>query len=94
MAVKNASAKKRHKQSEDRRLRNKAVKSATRTSARKFVEAVHVKDQALASEKLGILLSELDKAGKKGVIKPNAVSRKKSRMMKLYNASFKTASAK
>lgn len=94
MTVKNASAKKRHKQSEDRRLRNKAVKSATRTSVRKFVEAVHVKDQALASEKLGILLSELDKAGKKGVIKPNAVSRKKSRMMKLYNASFETASAK
>ena len=94
MAVKNASAKKRHKQSEDRRLRNKAVKSVTRTSVRKFVEAVHVKDQALASEKLGILLSELDKAGKKGVIKPNAVSRKKSRMMKLYNASFETASAK
>ena len=87
--VKNASAKKRHRQSEDRRLRNKAVKSATRTSARKFVEAVHANDQALASEKLAVLLRELDKAGKKGVIKANAVSRKKSRMMKLYNASFK-----
>lgn len=88
MAVKNSSAEKRHKQSEVRRLRNKAVKSATRTYAKKFVEVVHAKDSAAASEQLKILVKELDTAAGKGILTKNAASRKKSRMMKLYNATF------
>ena len=51
MVGKKSSAEKRHKQSEVRRMRNKAAKSAVHTAARKFVEAVHAKDQTLASEK-------------------------------------------
>lgn len=88
MAVKQSSAEKRHKQSEVRRMRNKTAKSSARTSARKFVEAVHANDSALASERLKALVKELDTAGSKGILSKNAVSRKKSRMMKLYNASF------
>lgn len=91
MAAKQSSAEKRHKQSEVRRLRNKTAKSSARTSAKKFVEAVHAKDSALASEKLKALCKELDTAGSKGILSKNAVSRKKSRMMKLYNASFAAA---
>ncbi len=91
MAVKQSSAEKRHKQSEVRRLRNKAAKSSARTSVKKFIEAVHAKDSALASERIVALQKELDKAAGKGILSKNAVSRKKSRMMKLYNATFAEA---
>ena len=88
MAVKKTSAEKKHAQSEVRRLHNKAIKSTCKTYARQFVEAVHAKDQKSAEEKLKLLVKELDSARSKGVLTRNAVSRKKSRMMKLYNVSF------
>ena len=91
MAVKKTSAEKRHAQSEVRRLHNKAIKSTCRTYAKQFVEAVHSQDKALAEAKLRTLVSELDSARSKGVLKRNAVSRKKSRMMKLFNVSFAAA---
>ncbi len=91
MAAKQSSAEKRHRQSEDRRLKNKSVKSSVRTSAKKFVAAVHAKDAEMSSDKLKQLVKELDTAARKGILKKNAVSRKKSRMMKLYNASFAAA---
>lgn len=94
LAVKKSSAEKRHKQSEVRRLRNKAAKSSARTSARKYVEAVQAKDAARAAELLKALVKELDTAAGKGILSKNSVSRKKSRMMKLYNVSFGTAAAK
>lgn len=88
MAVKNASAVKRHKQSEVRRVKNKAVKSSVRTSAKKYVEVIHAKDSAKAGDLLRELVKELDTAARKGIIARNAASRKKSRMQKLYNATF------
>ena len=91
LAGNKSSAEKRHRQSEERRFRNKAVKSSARTHAKKFVAAVHAKDEALAGETLKILCKELDTAKSKGILTPNAVSRKKSRMMKLYNVSFQKA---
>lgn len=94
MAGKKTSAEKRHAQSEVRRLHNKAIKSTCRTYAKQFVEAVHAKDQKSAEEKLRRLVKELDSARSKGVLKRNAVSRKKSRMMKLYNVSFAAEAAK
>ena len=94
MAGKKSSAEKRHAQSEVRRLHNKAIKSTCKTYARQFVEAVHAKDQKSAEEKLKLLVKELDSARSKGVLTRNAVSRKKSRMMKLYNVSFVTTAEK
>lgn len=91
LSVKKTSAEKRHEESEVRRLHNKAVKSRCHTSARKFVEAVQKKDQAVAQEALKALQSELDNAYSKGVMKRNAASRKKSRMAKLYNVTFAAA---
>ena len=91
LALKSKSVEKRHKQSEVRRLRNKAAKSSARTCAKKFVAAVHAKDEALAKAKLQELCKELDTARGKGILTRNAVSRKKSRMMKLYNVSFAAA---
>ena len=93
MAGKKSSAEKRHAQSEVRRLHNKAIKSTCKTYAKQFVEAVHAKDQKLAEETLKCLVSELDSARSKGVLTRNAVSRKKSRMMKLYNVSFAAPAA-
>ena len=94
MAGKKTSAEKKHAQSEVRRLHNKAIKSECRTYVRQFVEAVQSKDSKRAQEKLTTLVSKLDSARSKGVLTRNAVSRKKSRMMKLYNVSFGAASAK
>ena len=94
MATKKTSAEKRHAQSEVRRLHNKATKSTCKTYARQFVEAVHAKDKALAEKTLNTLVSQLDSARSKGVLTRNAVSRKKSRMMKLYNVSFAAEAAK
>lgn len=93
MAVKKTSAEKKHEQSEVRRLHNKAIKSTCRTYAKQFVEACHSKDQKVADEKLRRLVSELDSARSKGVLKRNTVSRKKSRMQKLYNVTFAASSA-
>ena len=94
MATKKTSAEKRHAQSEVRRLHNKAIKSTCKTYARQFVEAVHAKDQALAQSRLRTLVSELDSARSKGVLTRNVVSRKKSRMTKLYNVTFASEAAK
>jgi small subunit ribosomal protein S20 len=49
---------------------------------------VQAKDPAQASTLLHDLVSELDTAARKGIISRNAAARKKSRMQKLYNASF------
>ncbi len=88
MATKKTSAEKRYAQSEVRRLHNKAIKSSCKTYAKQFVEAVQAKDKALAETRLKTLVSELDSARSKGVLTRNAVSRKKSRMQKLFNVSF------
>ena len=93
LARKQSSAEKAFKQSEVRRLHKKAIKSTCKTYAKQFVEAVHAKDKALAEAKLKVLVSNLDSARSKGVLTRNAVSRKKSRMMKLFNVSFAASAA-
>ena len=85
MAKKQTSAEKRYAQSE---VRSKAIKSTCRTYAKQFVQAVQAKDQKLAEETYKKLQKELDSARSKGVLSRNAVSRKKSRMMNLYNVNF------
>ncbi|HCC36578.1 MAG TPA: 30S ribosomal protein S20 [Treponema sp.] len=86
MAVKSSSAQKRHRQSEERRLRNKAAKSAVRTSAKKFVVLAQKKDVEGADAALKEMIKKIDTAAGKGIIKKNAAARKKSRMQRLYNS--------
>jgi small subunit ribosomal protein S20 len=88
LAAKHSSAEKRYRQSEARRLRNKSVKTESRTYARKYVEAVHTKDAAASASALKTLVKSLDTAGGKGILSKKAVSRKKSRMMRLYSVTF------
>jgi small subunit ribosomal protein S20 len=90
LAGKSSSAAKRHRQSEERRIRNKAVKSSVRTSAKKFVFFAQKKEVNEAEAALKDMIKKIDSAAQKGIIKKNAAARKKSRMQKLFN-SIKTA---
>ena len=90
MAKKISSAEKRHRQSEERRLRNKSVKSSVRTSAKKFVlltQKAGRNPQEIPEAELALkeMIKKIDTAAQKGIIKKNSASRKKSRMQKLYN---------
>ena len=91
MAKKQSSAEKRHRQSEERRLRNKAVKSSVRTSAKKFVTLARKPgskpaDTAEAEAALKDMIKKIDTAAQKGIIKKNTAARKKSRMQRLFNS--------
>ena len=88
MAKKKSSAQKRHIQSEERRIRNKSLKSSVRTSAKKFVALAHKSDRKDLSETelaLKDMIKKIDSAAQKGVLKKNSAARKKSRMQKLFN---------
>ena len=93
VAVKKSSAQKRHEQSERRRMRNKAIRSTCRTSAKKFVLAIQKKEQEEAKKALVDLQSEYNSAVSKGVIHKNAAARKSSRMFRLYNKTFNVGAA-
>lgn len=86
MTGKQSSAEKRHRQSEERRLRNKAVKSSVRTSAKKFVVLARKKAAGEAETALKDMIKKIDTAAQKGIIKKNAAARKKSRMQRLFNS--------
>jgi len=86
--MKNPSAVKRHKQSEKRRMRNRMAKSTVKTMAKKYTLAVKEGNKDNATGLLRNLISKLDKIARKGIIKKNAASRKKSRMQLLYNSTF------
>ena len=85
MAKKSSSAEKRHRKSEERRLRNKSVKSSVRTSVKKFISLSRKKDPG-TEEALKEMIKKLDTAAGKGIIKKNAAARKKSRMQRYYNS--------
>ena len=68
-----------------RRMRNKSIRSATRTEMRKFREAVESGDKAAAEEQLRVASRKLDKAVTKGVFHRNAAANKKSNMARALN---------
>ena len=72
-------------------MRNKAAKSAVRTSVKKFVALAHKKDKSdetagATSAALKDMIKKLDTAARKGIIKKNTAARKKSRMQRFYNS--------
>jgi len=69
---------KRIKTNEKARLRNKATKSALRTSVRRFREAADAGDSAKATELAQVATRALDKAASKGVIHQNQAANRKS----------------
>ena len=84
MAKKKSSAEKRHRKSEERRMRNKSTKSAVKTSVKKFVTLAQKKDPD-AEVALKEMIKKLDTAAGKGIIKKNTAARKKSRMQRYFN---------
>lgn len=84
MAKMKDSAEKRHRKSEERRLRNKSAKSSVRTSVKRFVTLAQKKDPE-AEAALKEMIKKLDTAAGKGIIKKNAAARKKSRMQRYFN---------
>ena len=77
--------KKRVLTNEKRRLRNKSIRSATRTEIRKFREAVESGDKAAAEAQLRVASRKLDKAVTKGVYHRNSAANKKSNMARALN---------
>ena len=73
---------KRNRQNEKRRLRNKSVKSALKTSVRKFNEATVAGDADQATALLREASRKLDKAVSKGVIHKNQAANRKSAIAK------------
>jgi small subunit ribosomal protein S20 len=69
---------KRNKQNDAAHERNKSVKSALKTSIRRFHEAVEAGDNDKAQELAASASRKLDKAASAGVIHKNQAANKKS----------------
>ena len=79
------SAKKRILVNRTKAARNKAIKSAVKTSIKKVETAVANKDKEAAYSALLEAISAIDKATTKGVFHKNTSSRKVSRLSKAVN---------
>lgn len=80
------SAIKRMRQNEKRRLRNRRMRSRTRTFVRKANALIASGDKAEAETSVQAAVRELDKSAQKGIIHPNNAARRKSRLMEKFNA--------
>jgi len=84
-----ASAKKRAKQTEVKRLKNLNRKTAIKTAIKKVVEALDKKEpQEKALELLRAAESQMAKAKGKGVLHANTASRKISRLTKKVTETY------
>jgi small subunit ribosomal protein S20 len=90
---KNLSAIKRTRQAEKHRLRNKAVKTAIKTVAKKVEAAVSGKKKEEAQKAFIEAAEIISKAASKGVIHKNTASRKISRLARLANTVLKSEAA-
>lgn len=89
-----ASQVKRNRQNEKRRARNSQAKSAVRTSRKKVLKAMDVKENMNIEQVRALYLSyvkTIDTAAQKGIIKMNTAARKKSRLAKKVNSLQKQA---
>ena len=73
----NQSAKKRLRQSDKRRVRNRATRSEIRTRTRSLLD---MQSKSEAETALRELSSTLDRAAQRGIIPSNAASRQKARI--------------
>ena len=71
---------KRNRQNDARRIRNKSVRSALKTSARTLEAAAAAGDQQTVQASLRSTARELDKAASRGVIHKRTAARRKSRL--------------
>ncbi|MCL2169911.1 MAG: 30S ribosomal protein S20 [Defluviitaleaceae bacterium] len=79
------SAKKRIRVTLKQTMRNKAIRSKTKTAMRRVMEAVGAGDAGLAKKALVHAGKTIDKATSKGVYHKNNAARKKSKLAKIVN---------
>lgn len=84
---------KRNRTNEAARLRNKAVKSAMRTSQRHFAQALAAGDLEQAETLLRQTTRRIDKAASKGVLHKNTAANYKSSLVRNYNQAVKAQAA-
>ncbi|HEY7399508.1 MAG TPA: 30S ribosomal protein S20 [Actinomycetota bacterium] len=77
---------KRNKQNEARHERNKAVRSALRTSTKKARTAIAEGDTEATTDLVRDASRALDKAASRGVVHKRTAARRKSRLAKAANA--------
>lgn len=75
---------KRNRQNEKRRLQNRIFRGAARAAVRDV--RAELSEGKLEQATLAEAISKLDKAVEKGVIHKNNAARRKSRLVKAYNA--------
>lgn len=80
------SAKKALRQSKRRQTRNLKRKRAAKDIVKKIKKLIVAKKIKEAEKLIPLAYKAIDKAAKTGVIKKNAASRQKSRLMKLFKA--------
>ena len=80
------SAKKRIKVISKKTLRNKMIKSATKTAVKKAQLAIAAGDKATAEVACKEAIAAIDRAYTKGIFHKNAAARRKSTIQRLYNA--------
>ena len=80
------SAKKRILVNQTKAARNKAIRSAVKTSIKKVDAAVAANDKAAANAALTDAISTISKAASKGVYHKNNAARKVSRLTKAVNS--------
>lgn len=85
MPKKSKSVLKAARAAERKRLRNKSVKTATKTWVTRAEKAIAAGDLEAAGILVVRAISALDKAAEKGVIHPNNAARRKARLMKKFN---------
>ncbi len=81
-----ASAKKRLRQNEKRRLHNRSAKSDMRTQIRRVRDAVKAGDNEQAQTEFRVAQKKIDQAASKNLIHKNAAARTKSRLVKLVKS--------
>jgi len=76
----------------ERRKRNRSISSAVKTSVIKAEELILDKELEPAREAVKQATIALDRAAQKGTIHSNNAARRKSRLMKKFNAAFSSES--
>ncbi|MFO7545474.1 MAG: 30S ribosomal protein S20 [Trueperaceae bacterium] len=84
--ARNPSAMKYHRQSEKRRLANRAKKSTIRTFTKKAVVAAEGGDFEAAAKYQKVVQGLVDKAEKGSLLHKNTAARRKGRLAKRLNA--------
>lgn len=74
------SAEKKNRQRITHEARNKAARSEVRTAVKRLRAALAAKDATTAKAALAPAVRLLDRAGRKGIVEPNASSRSISRL--------------